>query len=331
MTSIGAFLVHGLRVARAPLASGAIVTLAVWIQLSDVFTMPWPGDSFASQLAILIENLSALGTASLLLLTIGVVGSISIRVSGMLLEPAARWWLSRWNLRVEVRSYQRENRWAYSINANSLEDAAYEEVEHESRHFRNAYYWLLDWFPSREARTRYRAENFWLEPKWIDRVLPWLARQINEAVEARNERRIPTESLAALERRLSENEEVKALVLALEHEIERDPTVCTESPQETRSTADIGTLIAENDFRIAVSPPLATLGLSIGLAWWAWALALVPLAIAVYGSALDRRRKITVHCLDRLLSDVGTCNALNQLKIWARREAHRLRSSGGTS
>ena len=325
MGVIGEYLTRGLRIARAPLAAGALLTLATWIQLSDILSNPWPGESFAAQLAALTDNLAGIGTASLLLLVIGVVGSVSIKLFSMLLEPIAHWWLDRWKQRVEVRNDVRQKRrkTLFDMGGNEPEFAQ-EMVKRQSQHLANAWHSVLDWFPSRKSREDYLAENFWLTPKWSDQILPWIVRNINDTVEGVYKGRFPKESMTDLQRRLSKIQELRDLILALEHEVERDPAACIASAQERELLIEVNSLIGENDFRVAISPPLAVLGLSIGTAWWSWGFLAIPLAVAVYGSALNKRNDIAVLCLGGLLNGIGSCSTLEQLEVWAKREAHRI-------
>ena len=326
MGVIGEYLTRGLRIAKAPLAAGALITLATWIQLSDILSNPWPGEPFAAQLAALTDNLAGIGTASLLLLVIGVVGSVSIKIFSMLLEPTVRWWLDRWNDRVEVRKdVQRKRENPLFEHAANVQELAQESVRRESRHLTNAWHSVLDWFPSRKSREDYLTENFWLTPKWTEQILPWVIHNINETVDDDPRgHAVYRQPIEHFQNRLSKNNDLSHLMLALERAVERDPAACIASAQEKEIVLEINSLIGENDFRIAISPPLAVLGLSIGIAWWSWAFVVVPLAIAVYCSALNQRKDIAVLCLDRLLNGMGSCNALDQLKVWARREAYRL-------
>ena len=326
MGVFGEYLTRGLRIARAPLAAGALLTLATWIQLSDILSNPWPGEPFAAQLAALTDNLAGIGTASLLLLVIGVVGSVSIKLFSMLLEPIAHWWLDRWKQRVEVRNDvgQKRRKTLFDMGGNEPEFAQ-EMVKRQSQHLTNAWHCVSDWFPSQKQREDYLADNFFVTPKWSDQMLPWVVHNINETLDdAPRGHTVSRERVAHLQARLSNNNELSHLMLALEREVERDPAACIASAQEKEIALEINSLIGENDFRIAISPPLAVLGLSIGAVWWSWAFVIAPLAIAVYGSALIQRKDIAVLCLGRLLNGMGSCNALDQLKVWAKREAYRL-------
>ena len=247
----------------------------------------------------------------------------------MLLEPIAHWWLDRWKQRVEVRNDVRQKRrkTLFDMGGNEPEFAQ-EMVKRQSQHLTNAWHCVSDWFPSRKSRAECLAENFWLTPKWNDQILPWIIQRINEGIDGYSRGSSPTESIAQLGRRLSGISELQSLAIALEHEVERDPAACVVSAQEKELIAEINSLIAESNFRVAISPPLAVLGLSIGLAWWPFAFAVVPVALAVYGSAISERKEIIRLCLGRLLNGTGSCIALDQLKVWAKREAHRLVKTG---
>ena len=307
-----------------------MITLAIWVQLSEVLTEPWPGQSFATQLDALTAKLTVFGTVSLLLLATGVAGSISIRFFSMLLEPIIRWWLSRWHFRSEVRTYLRQERRNQDIfeQGGGEADFAHAVVEHESRHFANGLRWVMDWFPDRRERMDYLAKNFWLTPKQSDQVLPWMVSTINKAVDEIDRGLIPKESMREMRQRLSDDSELHNLILILEREAERDPVACVASTREKELIVEINSLIGESDFRVAISPPLAVLGLSVGIAWWSWGFVIIPLTIAIYGSALNKRKDIAELCLGRLLSDMGSCNALDQLRVWGKREAHRLIETG---
>lgn len=87
---------QALRASRAPLSAGTLLLGAIWIQLADHLSGDWQGRLFGEQLVDVLTSLQGLGVATLLLVVVGVAGSVSTRASKLLLEPAMRWLVARW-------------------------------------------------------------------------------------------------------------------------------------------------------------------------------------------------------------------------------------------
>lgn len=120
MDSLVQVLAHALRYSRAPLAAGALVVMAVWIQISDEIAARWATSDFGAQLASVSGLLQGVGVATLALLATGVAGSVSIRAFRLFVEPVMRRLLSLWTrvrYRKEIRTYYREPQWPERISA----------------------------------------------------------------------------------------------------------------------------------------------------------------------------------------------------------------------
>lgn len=79
-----------------------------------------------------------------------------------------------------------------------------------------------------------------------------------------------------------------------------------------------------NEYRLAVMPALAALLVSIGLAWWSWAFAFIPITALIYCSSLTKRDDIPQLALGWLLSGRGRLHALDEIRLWAKHEAAKI-------
>ena len=86
---------HYIRRSRAPLSAGTLVIIAVWIQLADTLSGDWRGKTFADQLASVTTSLQGLGIISILLLAIGITGTVTIKATSLILEPLVEFYLTR--------------------------------------------------------------------------------------------------------------------------------------------------------------------------------------------------------------------------------------------
>ena len=118
MNSLIQVLSQALRNSRAPLAAGALVVTALWIQISDDISAQWARSDFGSQLVSLAGMLRGIGVGTIAFVAVGVAGSVSIRAFQLFVEPVMRWLLSKWTwirYRREGHSRFREPRWSRRI------------------------------------------------------------------------------------------------------------------------------------------------------------------------------------------------------------------------
>lgn len=310
------------RRSRAPLTAGALVGIAVWIQLADQFPTDWSATPIGVQGSKIFDSLQGIGVATLLILCVGVMGSVSTRVSSLLLEPPMRWLVVRWQERCAVRKHLRSNRRNDLDVGGNESEIAYELVKRRRRFCRNAIEWVRDWVPGKSVYVAYHTENFWLEPKWDRKIVGWVAGQIVPRL--RSDR--STEPLREMRRRLSGEHELKSLIIDLEQDLERSPSSPFIGDDNKGLVERLDAVSSENDYRIAVMPALLLLLASIGLTLWSWSLLFSPIVILVYGSSLAKRDDTTLLVLGWLLDGRGSSHALDAICLWADREADRMNS-----
>ena len=317
------FALTSFRRSRAPLSSGALVALAIWIQVADLLSDDWPGSRFATQLSALFSSLQTVGLGMLLLLVVGVAGSLATRTSRLLLDPPMRWFVASWQERKDVREHLRRNRpGPFEIGGSEAEFAELLEAERR-QYVRNTIVWLLDWFPRRDAYIKYTRKNLWLKPKWDRKILGWIAGEVYNNLH--HDKRLETP--AELRRRLRKDNSLQSAILSLEGELERNPAAPFTGDQESDLVTRLDTLSSENEYRLAVMPSLIFLLVGIGISWWYWALFVIPLPLLIYGSSLSKQDDVPVLALGWLLDGRGTSHSLEELRLWATREADRINQS----
>ena len=311
------------RVSRAALSAGVLLVGAIWIQLADDISGDWEGRVFGEQFVDVLTSLQGFGVAALLLVGVGVAGSVSTRMSKLLLEPVMRWPVARCQERSAVRKHMRSSR----RNPVEVGDSEWEVIDsqviHDRRFVANMFRWIRDWIPGKDAYTAYHVANFWLEPKWGKKVVVWAAHNVYSQVD---QDRIQ-ESFDTMRSRLARDSELRQLVVSLERELERNPSAPFVDEESSSVLERITSAISENDYRLAVMPALAALFTSIALAWWPWVFALIPIPLLVYGSALAKRDEVPRSALGWLLDGRGSSNALDEVRLWAEREAMRINGS----
>lgn len=320
MNTLVTAISQALRASRAPLSAGALLLGAIWIQLADDLSGDWEGHIFGEQLSDVLTQLHGFGVATLLLMAVGVAGSVSIRASKLLLEPPMRWFVARWQERCAVRKHLRSSRWSPFDGGGSEWDIADAQVTRDRKFITNSVRWIRDWKPGKGAYTEYHTINFWLEPRWGKSVITWAANKVYSQVHLDKHR----ESLNAMRRRLAQDNELHQLVVSLEHELERNPSgpfVGEESPNILeRLTA----ATSENEYRLAVMPALTAILMSIAVAWWLWALVSIPITLLAYGSSLAKQDDLPRSALGWLLDGRGRSYALDEVRLWTEREAMRI-------
>ena len=323
MYSLLDFALGSLRRSRAPLSSGALVVFAIWIQIADLLSDDWPGGRFATQLSALLGSLQTAGLGMLLLLVIGIAGSLATRTSRLLLDPPVRWFVASRQERRDVREHMRRNRpGPFEIGGSDTEIA--ELLEIERRHYvRNSIAWLLDWFPRRDAYVGYTRRNLWLKPKWDRKIIGWVAGEVYQNLRVDKRSETPAE----MRRRLRKDNSLRSAILSLEGELERNPSAPFTGEQEADLVTRLDTLSIENEYRLAAMPALTFLLVSIGISWWYWALLVIPFPLLAYGSAVARQDDVSVLALGWLLDGRGTSHSLEELRLWATREADRINQS----
>ena len=215
----------------------------------------------------MLSFLRGFGAVTLILLIVGVLGSLSIRSFGLLLEPGMRWLVERWQERRDIREFTRSDRLgsmeAEALDAGkSVEEVAHMQVEHDRRYLRNAVRWIADWLPNKRAYARHRKRNFWLEPKWEGKVIGWVAGEVINRV--RSSRR--TESLQEMRLRLSQDYQLRQLILALEKELESNPSGPFIGDEDSKVLERLDEIVSETEFRLASMPALSILLVSMGIA-----------------------------------------------------------------
>ena len=322
MNTLIATILHVLRTSRGPLSAGTLIIIAIWIQVAEHISGYWPGRLFGGQLADVITSLRGLGIATFLLLIAGLAGSVSTRASTLLFEPGMRRVVERWQERCAVRAHMRSNRWSDLEVGGSEYSLADAQVTRDRRFVSNAKYWLLDWKPGKAAYVEYHAANFWLEPKWSRRVIGWAAEEIYGVIRPSQR----SESFEQMRNRLSQDGDLRHLVVSLERELERTPSAPFVGKDSTDVVERLNTVMSENEYRLAVMPALAALLVSMGLVWWSWTFIFVPITVLVYGSSLAKQDDVPRSALGWLLDGKGSSYALEEIRLWANREAERLKN-----
>ena len=317
MNTIVATILQVSRTSRGPLTAGALIVAAIWIQLADQLSRDWPGRLFGGQIVDALTSLPGFGIATVFLLLTGVAGSVSTRVSRLLFEPGMRGIVTRWQERCAVRRHMRSNRWSAFDVGGSEYNIADAQVTHDRRFVSNAINWLIDWKPGKSAYVEYHVVNFWLEPKWGGRVIGWAAEEVYRKVHG-DQRQVPFEDMRS---RLARNDNLRHLVVSLERELERNPSAPFIGEDDTNVLERLTAVISENEYRLAVMPALAALFVSIGLAWWYWAFAFIPITALVYGSSLAKQDDVPRSALGWLLDGRGSSYALDEIRLCAEREA----------
>ena len=314
---------QALRASRAPLSAGALLLGAVWIQLADHVSGYWQGHLFEEQLVDVLTSLQGFGVATLLLVVVGVAGSVSTRASKLLLEPAMRWLVARWQERCAVRKHMRSSRWSPFDVGGSEWAIADAQVTHDRRFITNTIRWLRDWVPGKDAYVAHHAANFWLEPRWGKKVVVWAAHEVYGQVDQDRSQ----ESFDTMRSRLAQDNELRQLMISLERELERNPSAPFVGEESSNVLERLTSAISENEYRLAVMPALAAVLTSIALAWWSWVILLIPVTLLVYGSSLARRDDMPRSALGWLLDGRGSSYALDEVRLWTRREAMRINGS----
>ena len=322
MNTLIAAILQVLRKSRGPLTAGALVVIAIWIQLADQLSGEWPGRLFGRQVADALTSLQGFGLATVLLLIVGIAGSASTRASRLLLEPPMRFIVERWQERCAVRRYKRSQRLSNLAIGGSEYDIVDAHVTHDRQFIRNAIQWLLDWKPGKVAYKEYHVATFWLEPKWGRRAIGWATQEVYDAI-APNRR---AESFERLRNRLAQDSELRNLVVSLEEQLEGNPLAPFVSEDCTNEREHLNAIIGENEYRLAVMPAFIAVLVSIGLVWWSWTLAFIPITLLVYGSSLAKHDDVPRSALGWLLDGRGSSYALDEIRHWAEREAELLNS-----
>lgn len=310
MNAVISTLADGLRKSRAPLSAGLLVVVAVWIQVADHLAAGWLGEEFGSQVFDVLGSLQGVGTGTFILFVIGMVGTVAIRASGLLLEPPMKWFVERWQERCAVRAHYRMKRREFSRQEEGFPGMVVEFVAEQRKFLRNSWRWLVDWFPGREAYIDYNIDNFWVRPKWDKEVIGWVSgvvvRTVNLATSQRD-----------LKRHLSQDSELRSLVINLEKEIERNPSAPFVENNGSSFVDRLDASKSENEYRTAVTPPLLALVISVGIEWWSWVFISIPVLVLVYGASLAKRDDISLLALGWLLDEKGTSQALEEIRRWA--------------
>lgn len=320
MNTLIAAVLQVLRKSRGPLTAGSLIVVAIWIQLADQLSGEWPGRFFGRQVADILTSLQGFGLATVLLLIVGIAGSASTRASRLLLEPGMRFAVERWQERCAVRKYKRSQRWSNLEIGGSEYEIVDAHVTHDRQFIKKAIRWLLDWIPSKATYVEYHMVNFWLEPKWGRRAIGWATQEVYDAVPSRRR----TVSFESLRTRLAQDSELRNLVMSLEKELEGNPLAPFVSEDCTTEREHLNAIIGENEYRLAVMPALTAVLVSIGLVWWPWSFAFVPITLLVYGSSLAKHDDVPRSALGWLLDGKGSFYALDEIRHWAEREAEML-------
>ena len=320
MSTLVAATLQALRTSRGPLTAGALIVTAIWIQLADQLSGDWPGHLFGRQIADVMDSLQGFGIATLFLLIVGLAGSISIRTSRLLLEPGVRFAAERWQERCAVRKYKRSLRRLDLEVGNSVHELANADVTHDRQFITNAMYWLLDWKPGKATYIDYHVANFWLKPKWGQRIIGWTTQEVYSHFIQIDR----LESFDHMRDRFVKDNELSELVVSLEGELETNPSAPFVGENSTNEREHLDAIMSENRYRVTVMPALTALLVSIGMVWWTWAFIFVPITILVYGSSLAKHDDVTRLSLGWLLDGRGSSYALDEIRHWAEREAERL-------
>lgn len=214
----------------------------------------------------------------------------------------------------------RASRWSAFDVGGSEYNIADAQVTRDRRYFSNAIRWLLDWKPGKNAYVEYHVANFWLRPKWGSRVIGWAAEEVYSAILPNRS----SESFEHMRDRLARDNDLRRLVVSLERELEENPSAPFIGESGTSVFEHLNAVVSENEYRLAVMPAVAALLFSVGLSWWAWTLAFVPITILVYGSSLAKQDNVPRSALEWLLSGRGSSYALDEIRHWAEREAEKL-------
>ncbi len=303
-------LADGLRKSRAPLSAGLLVVVAVWIQFADHLTSGWPGEEFGNQMFDVLGSLQGIGTGTFILFVVGITGTVSIRVSGLLLEPPMRWFVERWQERSAVRAHYRMNRYLAARPEGNFVEVVVDAVDEQRKFLRNSWRWLFDWFPGRDAYIAYTRDNFWVRPKWDKEVIGWASNVIADIED------LPG-SQGDLKKMLAQDSELQSLIIDLESEIERNPSAPFVENNSSAFVDRLDALRAESEYRAAVIPPLLLLLISVGFEWWAGIFAGLPVLILVYGASLAKQDDIALLSLGWLLEGNGTSVALEEIRRWS--------------
>ena len=324
MSTIVGSVFGAIRRSRAPLSAGALIAITAWILLADHVSDDWHGGTFVDQISSLISSLEGVALGTVLLLVIGILGSISTRASKLLLEPIMREIVERWQERRDVRRYVR-SRFGSPFNVGGPpEDIAAEIVRRKRRPLESSCRWLREWLPGKNAYIDYHTDNFWVEPKWDRKIVPWVSGQILAALG----NYYPKKSLVELQRELKTNPDLRTLIVSLERELERNPSGAFVGSQGKGFLERLEAVSSENEYRVAVTPALMLFIIGISLEWWIWALLMLPILILVYGSSLAKRDDVSLTALGWLLDGEATSHELESIRLWSKEEARRMIANG---
>ena len=311
---------EAIRRSRAPLSAGALIAIAAWIFLAEPVSADWPGATFVDQLSSAIGSLEGVGLGTLVLLTIGITGSIFTRASRLFLEPVMREIVERWQERCKVRRFVRST-WGSPFEVGgSPADIAAEIVRRRRNPLESSYRWLREWFPGKNAYIEYHAEHFWMEPKWDRKIVAWVSGQILSELGSYR----PKKPLPQLQQKLRSNQDLRGLIISFESELERDPTGAFVGSQSNDFVERLETVSVENEYRVAVTPASMLLIIGIGIEWWSWALLMLPVLILIYGSSLAKRDDVSLTALVWLLDGQAVSHELESIRLWSREEARRM-------
>lgn len=316
MATTSSLIYQGIRKLRLPLSVGAIVCAGVWILLSESLPEPWNEPTFLNQLGDLLDQTSGLGLTAVVLLTVGIAGTIYIGLSSLILEPILWWLVQRWHTRCEVRQHLISSRFGPEHFQKNEDELALEISEERRFSLPKVGRWIADWFPSRTAFRQYYRDNVWKKPKWEWKIVNWASQILlnNTNLQLRST------TLNQLRVTLAENTDLRQLSFLLEEELEADPAAAFVSADSEHILRRVDAALMENNYRVAVAPALLFLTGSVAWSWEPWLVtASIPL-ILFYGSALAERQRISLESLNWLLTGNGTLRTLEDIRLWLNEE-----------
>lgn len=170
----------------------------------------------------------------------------------------------------------------------------------------------------RKHKRSKRSRLYDVRSEWGRKVIGWTAMEVHANLYRGQE---PFETMR---KRLARDSSLSQLVVALERELEKNPSAPFIGEDCSNIFERLNAMTSENEYRLAVMPALAALLVSIGLAWWSWAFAFIPITALIYCSSLTKRDDIPQLALEWLLSGRGSLHALDEIRLWATQEAAKI-------
>ena len=324
MNSLANNLIQAFRKSRAPISTGAILLLALWLLSADFLDSEVAPSAFGIQFTALVAKVPGIAFASLLFIACAVVGTISIRLFHQVIELRIQALYERYRLRSRGH-----------INFDDMRSAALSQRQASSQKralkpFTKAWgrtVWAAkltilfahhdNWRPIEDAREPQKRDP------WMRELTSWASTKLTENDES--ERFLDRQLYESLRSRLNRNPEVWHRVVSLRKKMRNDPS----APFSTDRCADISERLRsssnEDDYRIGILPAVILLLSACAARWSWWILLMEPVLIWVYIRTVFKRYMLADKALSWLIdaevNEQLRSNELNQIHLLARIDA----------